>query len=153
MLMHPKKRHIGLRVMDHPIVNDLLDELGQPIMSCTLIMPGNDFPETDAEDIRDKLEHQVDLVIDGGHCGIEPTTVIDVSGVMDVKERMLCRHASQRAWLREHHGMDEYVESMRRWTAMRGEQIDVTHAEAFRQHIGHGYPADDRLAELLCLPG
>ena len=76
MLMHPKKQHIGLRVMDHPIVNDLLDELGQPIMSCTLIMPGNDFPETDAEDIRDKLEHQVDLVIDGGHCGIEPTTVI-----------------------------------------------------------------------------
>lgn len=76
MLMHPKKRHIGLRVMDHPIVNDLLQVLGQPIMSCTLIMPGNDFPETDAEDIRSKLEHELDLVIDGGHCGVEPTTVI-----------------------------------------------------------------------------
>jgi tRNA threonylcarbamoyl adenosine modification protein (Sua5/YciO/YrdC/YwlC family) len=76
MLMHPKKRRIGLRIMDHPIVNALLDELGQPIMSCTLIMPGNDFPETDADDIRDKLERQVDLIIDGGHCGVEPTTVI-----------------------------------------------------------------------------
>ena len=84
---------------------------------------------------------------------IEPTTVIDVSSVTDVKERMLCCHASQREWLRAHHGMDEYVDSMRRWMAMRGQQIGVEHAEAYRQHIGHGYPANDLLAELLCLPG
>ncbi|MBL4711431.1 MAG: threonylcarbamoyl-AMP synthase [Gammaproteobacteria bacterium] len=75
-LMHPKRRHIGLRVMNHPVVNDLLDELGQPLMTCTLVMPGEDFPVTDAEDIRTQLEKQVDLIIDGGHCGIEPTTVI-----------------------------------------------------------------------------
>lgn len=75
-LMHPKRRTIGIRVMDHPIVNDLLDELGQPLMSCTLILPDEELPVTEAEDIRDVLEHQVDLIIDGGHCGLEPTTVI-----------------------------------------------------------------------------
>jgi len=75
-LMHPKRRTIGLRVMDHPVVNALLDELGQPLMSCTLIMPGEELPVTEAEDIRSVLEKRVDLIIDGGHCGIEPTTVI-----------------------------------------------------------------------------
>ena len=75
-LMHPKRRHIGLRVMDHPLVNDLLEELGQPLISCTLVMPGQDLPVTDAEDVRLLLDKQVDLIIDGGHCGIEPTTVI-----------------------------------------------------------------------------
>lgn len=78
-LMHPKRRHIGLRVMDHPIVNALLDELGQPLMSCTLIMPGEDLPITDADDISPQLEKQVDLIIDGGNCGLEPTTVIDLT--------------------------------------------------------------------------
>ena len=75
-LMHPKRRTIGIRVMDHPIVNALLDELGQPIMSCTLIMPGAELPVTEAEEIRSVLEKHVDLIIDGGHCGFEPTTVI-----------------------------------------------------------------------------
>ena len=75
-LMHPKRRRIGLRIMDLPVVNDLLEELGQPLMSCTLILPGEEFPVTDAEDIRSQLEKHVDLIIDGGHCGIEPTTVI-----------------------------------------------------------------------------
>lgn len=81
-IMHPKRRHIGLRVMDHPIVNALLEELGQPLMSCTLIMPGEELPVTDAEDIRAQLEKQVDLIIDGGHCGIEPTTVIRMTDGM-----------------------------------------------------------------------
>jgi len=75
-LMHPKRRTIGIRVVDHPVVNALLDELGQPLMSCTLILPGEDIPVTEADDVRDVLEHQVDLIIDGGHCGFEPTTVI-----------------------------------------------------------------------------
>lgn len=75
-LMHPKRRTIGIRVVDHPIVNALLDELGQPLMSCTLIMPDEDIPVTEADDVRDALEHHVDLIIDGGHCGFEPTTVI-----------------------------------------------------------------------------
>ena len=85
-LMHPKRRHIGIRVMDHPVVNALLDELGQPLMSCTLIMPGEELPVTDAEDIRSQLEKQVDLIIDGGHCGIEPTTVIRLTdGIPEVR--------------------------------------------------------------------
>lgn len=77
-LMHPKRRMIGIRIIDNPIVQALLNELGQPIMSSTLILPGNDMPETDAEHIRDKLQNQVDLIIDGGYCGLEPTTVIDM---------------------------------------------------------------------------
>ena len=75
-LMHPKRRTIGIRVVEHPVVSALLDELGQPLMSCTLILPGEDLPVTEAEDVRSILERQVDLIIDGGHCGFEPTTVI-----------------------------------------------------------------------------
>jgi tRNA threonylcarbamoyl adenosine modification protein (Sua5/YciO/YrdC/YwlC family) len=85
-LMHAKRRHIGLRVMDHPLVNDLLEELGQPLMSCTLILPGEDLPVTDAKDIRSQLEKHVDLIIDGGNCGIEPTTVIRLTeGVPEIE--------------------------------------------------------------------
>ena len=85
-LMHPKRRHIGLRVMDHPVVNALLEELKQPLISCTLMMPGEELPVTDAEDIRSQLEKQVDLIIDGGRCGIEPTTVIRMTdGTPDIR--------------------------------------------------------------------
>ena len=85
-LMHPKRRTIGIRVVDHPVVQALLDELGQPLMSCTLIMPGEDLPVTDADDLPSQLTNQVDLVIDGGHCGIEPTTVIRLTeGVPQVR--------------------------------------------------------------------
>jgi len=83
-LQHKKRRTVGLRVPDHNVVTNLLAEHGQPVMSVTLILPGSDFPETDAVDIREKLERQLDLVIDGGHCGIEPTTVVDLTG--DVPE-------------------------------------------------------------------
>ena len=78
-LQHPKRKTIGIRVPDHPIVTALLIEHDQPLMSSTLILPGNEFPETDAFDIRDKLEHQVDLIIDGGHGGVESTTVVDLT--------------------------------------------------------------------------
>ncbi|MGD2160171.1 MAG: L-threonylcarbamoyladenylate synthase [Gammaproteobacteria bacterium] len=79
-LMHPKRRTIGIRVVDHPVVQALLEELGQPLMSCTLILPGKSMPMTEADEIRDVLERQLDLVIDSGNCGIEPTTVIDLTG-------------------------------------------------------------------------
>lgn len=78
-LQHPKRKTIGLRVPDNHIASAILELLGEPIMSSTLIMPGHELPETDPYDIRDTLEHQVDLVIDGGYCGIEPTTVVDLS--------------------------------------------------------------------------
>jgi tRNA threonylcarbamoyl adenosine modification protein (Sua5/YciO/YrdC/YwlC family) len=79
-LQNPKRRTIGIRVPDHPITRALLAELGEPLMSSTLILPGSDMPETDAQQIRERLEHEVDLVIDGEHCGFEPTTVIDMTG-------------------------------------------------------------------------
>lgn len=79
-LQHPKRRTIGLRIPDHPVVVALLTELGEPILSSTLLLPGDDFPQTDAGEIRDRLEHQVDLILDGGSCGIEPTTVVDLTG-------------------------------------------------------------------------
>ncbi|MEN8762217.1 MAG: L-threonylcarbamoyladenylate synthase [Thiogranum sp.] len=78
-LQHPKRKTIGIRVPDHPVVTALLMEHAQPLMSSTLILPGNEFPETDAFDIRDKLESQVDLIIDAGHCGVEFTTVVDLT--------------------------------------------------------------------------
>ena len=78
-LLHPKRRAIGIRVPDTPIVRDLLAELDQPILSTTLIMPGDELPLADMYDIRDCMDHCVDLIIDGGHCGIEPTTVVDMT--------------------------------------------------------------------------
>ena len=75
-LQHPKRKTIGIRVPDHPIAQALLDALGQPLISSTLILPGEDRPLTDPGEIRERLEHQVDLVIDGGNCGLEPTTVL-----------------------------------------------------------------------------
>jgi tRNA threonylcarbamoyl adenosine modification protein (Sua5/YciO/YrdC/YwlC family) len=79
-LMHPKRRTIGIRVPANPIAHGLLEEFREPIMSTTLILPGDEMPLTDPYDIRDILEHQVDLVIDGGYCGLEPTTVVDMTG-------------------------------------------------------------------------
>lgn len=79
-LLHPKRRSIGVRVPDNEIVRELLGELGEPIMSSTLIMPEEEDPMTDPEDIRDRLEHEVDLIIDGGNCGMEATTVVNFTG-------------------------------------------------------------------------
>ena len=78
-LQHPKRKTIGIRIPDNEIVRSLLETLGQPIMSSTLILPETDLPLTDPYQIRVLLEHEVDLVIDGGFCEIEPTTVIDMT--------------------------------------------------------------------------
>jgi tRNA threonylcarbamoyl adenosine modification protein (Sua5/YciO/YrdC/YwlC family) len=75
-LMHPKRRTIGIRVPDNAIVSALLEELGEPIMSTTMIMPGEEIPLTDPYEMRDLLDRHVDLIIDGGYCGFEPTTVV-----------------------------------------------------------------------------
>lgn len=80
-LMHPKRRTIGLRVPSNPIAQALLAELGEPLMSCSLVLPGQSGPETDPWNIRELLEHAVDLVIDGGFCGLEPSTVVDFTGI------------------------------------------------------------------------
>ncbi|WLQ14858.1 L-threonylcarbamoyladenylate synthase [Hahella aquimaris] len=78
-LLHPKRRQIGIRVPDNRIAQALLEELGEPLMSSTLIMPGEDMPMTDPYEIRQMLEHAVDLIIDGGFCGMEPTSVVDLT--------------------------------------------------------------------------
>ncbi|HEX9625963.1 MAG TPA: L-threonylcarbamoyladenylate synthase [Acidiferrobacterales bacterium] len=79
-LQHPRRKTIGLRVPDHPVVRGLLAELGEPIMSSTLILPGEELPLSDPDEIRTRLEHLVDLVIDAGPCGLEPTTVVELDG-------------------------------------------------------------------------
>lgn len=77
-LLHEKRKTIGLRVPDNPIAQALLAALGEPLMSCSLILSGDELPMTDPEEIRDRLERQVDLIIDGGFCGLEPTTIVDL---------------------------------------------------------------------------
>lgn len=77
-LQNPKRKSIGLRVPDHPITSALLEALGEPLMSVTLILPDEELPLTDPGEIRNSLGKQVDLIIDGGHCGFEPTTVINL---------------------------------------------------------------------------
>lgn len=80
---------------------------------------------------------------------IEPSFCIDISSVLEIKATMLEAHASQREWLMKHHGMDQYVQSMRDWSAVRGRRGGVTAAEGFRQHLGHSYPQDNLLGGLL----
>ncbi|MBE9609311.1 L-threonylcarbamoyladenylate synthase [Chitinilyticum piscinae] len=77
---HPKKLTIGLRVPDHPVALALLEELGEPLLSSSLLLPDEEYPLTDAWEIRDRLEHEVELVVEGGYCGTDPTTVVDLSG-------------------------------------------------------------------------
>ncbi|MBL8441558.1 MAG: threonylcarbamoyl-AMP synthase, partial [Betaproteobacteria bacterium] len=79
-VLHPKRKTIGLRVPDHPVVLALLQELDEPLLTTTLILPGDDAPLTEGWEIRDRLDDLVDLILDGGPCGTEPTTVVDLTG-------------------------------------------------------------------------
>jgi tRNA threonylcarbamoyl adenosine modification protein (Sua5/YciO/YrdC/YwlC family) len=78
-LQHERRRTIGVRIPDHPVPHMLLTELGEPLMSSTLILPGDEQPLTHGLEIQERLEHDVDAVLDGGDCGLEPTTVVDLS--------------------------------------------------------------------------
>ena len=78
-LQNPKRRTIGLRVPDHALVRAMLEELGEPIMSSTLLLPGDDRPLTDPFEIEERIGHEVDAIIDAGHAGIEPSSVLDLS--------------------------------------------------------------------------
>lgn len=80
MLQHPKRRTIGIRVPDHPLVSAMLEALGEPIMSSTLTLPGDDMPLTDPLDIEERIGHELDLIVAAGATGIEPTTVLDLTG-------------------------------------------------------------------------
>ena len=78
-LAHPKKRTVGVRIPDHPVTQALLRELGEPLLSSTLLLPGHEDPLTDGWSIKEELDHVVDVVLDAGECGREPTTVVDWS--------------------------------------------------------------------------
>ena len=86
-LQNPKRKTIGLRVPDHPITLALLEVLGEPLMSVTLSLPHDNMPLTDIEDMVNLLGTQVDVIIDGGYCGFEPTTIIDLVGDVPVVVR------------------------------------------------------------------
>jgi tRNA threonylcarbamoyl adenosine modification protein (Sua5/YciO/YrdC/YwlC family) len=86
-LQNPRRRTIGIRVPDHPVPRAILMELGEPLMSSTLMLPGEELPMTDAREIQERLYHVVDAVIDGGNCGLEPTSVIDLAGPAPVVAR------------------------------------------------------------------
>jgi tRNA threonylcarbamoyl adenosine modification protein (Sua5/YciO/YrdC/YwlC family) len=79
-VMHPKRKTIGLRVPDHPVTLALLEELGEPLLTTTLQLPGDEFPLTEGWEIQDRLEDHLELILDAGPCGTEPTTVIDLTG-------------------------------------------------------------------------
>lgn len=79
-LQHPKRHTVGIRIPDHAVAQALLQELGEPLLSSTLILPNATQPLNDADEIRGQLDHLVDLVLDGGAAGLEPTTVIDLTG-------------------------------------------------------------------------
>ena len=79
-LMHPRQKTVGVRIPDHKVAQALVAELGEPILSSTLLLPGQEEPMTHGWEIKERLDHQVDAVVDSGDCGTEPTTVIDLSG-------------------------------------------------------------------------
>ncbi|MBK3626729.1 L-threonylcarbamoyladenylate synthase [Streptomyces asoensis] len=90
MLQHPKKKTVGVRIPDHVVTQALLAELGEPLLSSTLLLPGEDEPMTQGWEIKDQLDHVVDGVLDSGDCGTEPTTVIDFSD----GEAQIVRHGA-----------------------------------------------------------
>jgi tRNA threonylcarbamoyl adenosine modification protein (Sua5/YciO/YrdC/YwlC family) len=86
-LLHPKRKTIGIRVPEHPVTHALLEELGEPLLSTTAILPGDEAPANDGLELRERIEHELDLVLDCGPCGVLPTTVIDLTGPRPVVVR------------------------------------------------------------------
>ena len=131
-------------MMDHEMVSLLARQAsfmyGAPNASLHPLLSGSAVPHLYYCD-------PIGMVDPMGH-SVEPTTVIDVSKQLDRKTEMLACHASQREWLRAHHGMDEYIDAMKRHGAERGKRIGVASAEAFVQHRGHPYPQNDVLVEM-----
>jgi len=87
-LQHPSRRTIGVRIPDHPVVRALLAELNEPLLSSTLSLPGDEVPLNDPQEFRERLEHHVDLILDAGSCGVEPTTIVNLTGAAPVITRV-----------------------------------------------------------------
>jgi tRNA threonylcarbamoyl adenosine modification protein (Sua5/YciO/YrdC/YwlC family) len=81
-VLHPKRKTIGLRVPAHAVALALLEQLGEPLLTSTLMLPGDETPLTEGWEIQDRLDDHLDLILDGGQCGIEPTSVVDLTGAM-----------------------------------------------------------------------
>lgn len=132
-------------LIDHEITSSLAQtacfSAGMPNIKTDSVAPFEPVPHlyySDSIDGKDKFGH-----------AIEPAFLVDFSSVMDIKEKMLCCHASQRDWLRSYHGIDEYTGFMKKMGRERGKRISCPFAEGFRQHLGHSYPQDNILkAEL-----
>jgi len=86
-ILHPKRKTIGIRVPDHPVALALLGELGEPMLSTTAILPGDELPVSEGLELRERAQHDIDLVLDCGPCGVLPTTVIDLTGARPVVVR------------------------------------------------------------------
>jgi tRNA threonylcarbamoyl adenosine modification protein (Sua5/YciO/YrdC/YwlC family) len=86
-LLHAKRKTIGLRVPDHAVIHALLAELSEPLLSTTAMLPGDEQPFNDGQSLRERLERQLDLILDAGPCGVEPTTVLDLTGTSPVMTR------------------------------------------------------------------
>ena len=93
-LMHPKRKTIGMRVPDNKIALAIMEALGEPLMSSSLILPGETLPLTDPYDIKEALDHHIELVIDGGFCGFDPTSVVDMTGEAPLITRRGCGDVS-----------------------------------------------------------
>jgi tRNA threonylcarbamoyl adenosine modification protein (Sua5/YciO/YrdC/YwlC family) len=83
-LLNAKRNTIGVRVPDHNVVRALLEEMGEPLLSSTLMLPGDELPLNDMDEIRNRMEYDVDVILDGGPCGVDMTTVVDLTGDMPV---------------------------------------------------------------------
>ncbi|MCC6240622.1 MAG: PIG-L family deacetylase [Phycisphaerales bacterium] len=141
VITHPVKDYMMDHEMVHLLARAASFGYSAPNASRWPVLAGSRVPHLYYCDPVEGLDPNGNLVT--------PTTLIDITGSMDTKEQMLACHASQRQWLRAHHGMDEYIDAMKRHGAMRGKQAGFAYAEAFVQHRGHGYPHDDLLTAIL----
>jgi LmbE family N-acetylglucosaminyl deacetylase len=137
---HPREDYMLDHEQVHLLARNAAFSYGAPNISETPLIKGSQVPwlyYADPIDGVDPLGREA-----------QPTTLIDVTAQMETKTKMLACHASQREWLRAHHGMDEYIDSMQRHSAMRGKNLGTNYAEAFIQHRGHAFPHEDLLLKL-----
>ena len=139
---HPRRDYMLDHEQVHLLARNASFGFPMPNLSAVPVPPGARVPHLYYVDPLEGRDPYTGVMV-------EPTTIVDISVVIETKAEMLACHASQRAWLRAHHGMDEYLEAMKRHASERGDLIASPYAEAFVRHRGHAFPDDDLLAELL----
>lgn len=144
-------------VMTQPPSDYLIDHeiCGRLVRTAVFAAPAPNFLTFDEEPAPPAAKVPYLYYVDPPECKdlygdpVKPAFIVDISSTIDIKEKMLACHVTQRNWLRAHHGMDEYIDSMKRTGAERGKQIGRAYGEGFRQHLGHAYPNDNIIAKLL----